>query len=98
MSDSKNTKQVVENLVYTKALKDEAFRTSLKNDPKATLENELGVKIPDNVNINVVENSATDFYLVIPGQAQTEELTDEELSGVTGGWGRPDYTDTVCVD
>lgn len=92
MAGTHNTKQAIENQIYSKALKDEAFRESLIKDPKAALESELGVKLPDNINIHVNENSATDFYLTIPGKSDGE-LTEEELSGVSGGW-----SPCICTD
>lgn len=99
MSDSKLTKQAIENQIYTKAMKDENFRASIKSDPKTVLENEFGVKLPDEINIHVVENSATDFYLAIPGASEQDELSEDELSTVAGGgWFRPNYTDGDCID
>lgn len=99
MSDSQLSKQAVENQIYSKALKDEAFKESLKNDPKSVIENEFGIKLPDGVNIHVVENSATEFYLAIPGSSEERELSEDELSTVAGGgWIRPNYTDGDCID
>lgn len=86
MAGTHNTKQAVESQIYAKSLKDESFRESLLKDPKTTLENELGVKLPENLNIHVNENTATDFYITIPGKPESGELTEEELSGVAGGW------------
>ena len=86
MAGQHNTKQSVENMIYMKALKDDAFRESLLRDPKATVEDAIGTKLPDNVNIHVNENTATDIYLSIPAKSSSEQLTDAELSGVAGGW------------
>ena len=86
MAGQHNTKQAVENQVYEKALKDDAFRQELLQNPKAAIESVMGTKLPDNVNIHVNENTANDIYLSIPAKADDKELTDEELSGVDGGW------------
>lgn len=85
MAGQHNTKQSIENMVFLKAQKDEEFRKKLLSDPRGTIETELGVKLPDNINIHVNENTATDVYLSIPAST-SGELTDAELSGVSGGW------------
>lgn len=86
MAGTHSIKQSIENKVYSKSLKDETFREELLNDPKSALEKELGVKIPDGIKIHVNENTATDFYITIPSKENTGELSEEELSGVSGGW------------
>lgn len=78
-------KQGIENMIYMKAQKDDDFRQKLLSDPRSTIENELGVKLPDGLNIHVNENTASDIYLSIPSSGKGE-LSEAELSGVSGGW------------
>jgi len=59
--------------------------------PRETLETELGINIPDAVNINVLEEDQSSFYLVLPPVINPEtedELSEAELEMVSGGWGR----------
>jgi hypothetical protein len=67
-----------------KAWQDEAFRAALLRDPKTTIARELGITIPDTVQINVVQESPTQFYLVLPPPPEGE-LSEQDLQGVSGG-------------
>ena len=64
---------------------DPEFAAALKADPKAALAAALGADIPAEVNITVLEESATQRYIVIPegsGKVSLDEL--DSVSG--GGW------------
>ena len=89
MAGPHNIKQAVETRVFEKALKDDSFREALIKDPKTAIENEIGVKLPGNVNIHINENTASDIYLSIPAKSSSEQLTNAELTGVAGGWAAP---------
>ena len=41
--------------IEQRAAEDSEFRRQLKSDPRAALQSELGVSIPDSIRINVVE-------------------------------------------
>jgi hypothetical protein len=71
-------------LIREKAVENEAFRLALLSDPKKTLEEELGVEIPEDIKIEVHVENMKSLHLIIP-PAQTDELTDEDLEGVAGG-------------
>jgi hypothetical protein len=73
-----------------KALKDPAFRRALIDDPKGTLERELGVPMAEGVSLTVLEETATNRYLVLPpAPAGTAgELSDAQLEAVAGGEGQ----------
>ncbi len=70
-----------------------AFREALKKDPKGTVQKELAalkggeVKLPDNLRVEVIEESADVMVLVLPDNpTETHStLTDEQLMAVTGG-------------
>ncbi|GAB1392650.1 hypothetical protein MASR1M60_08130 [Rhodocyclaceae bacterium] len=68
--------------LIAKCWADEAFKQGLMADPAGTLKAE-GIEVPAGVKIQVVENTAQQFTLVIP--SKPEELTDEALEGVAGG-------------
>jgi len=53
--------------IQAKAMRDDDFRRSLIRNPRKAL-TDAGVKIPSGVRVKVVQNSASTFYLVIPGK------------------------------
>jgi hypothetical protein len=62
-------------------------------DPKGAVEEELGTRLPEDVRVVAVEESADTIYLVLPGTPMAGreggELSDRELESVAGGWDRP---------
>ena len=80
----------MERRLIEKSLEDEAFRRRLIEDPKGAVEQELGKRLPEEVRVVTVEESANTIYLVLPSipMAGTEgaELSDQELESVAGGW------------
>ena len=97
-----NSRVDIERKLIQRSMEDEDFRQRLLDDPKGTLEQELGTRLPDDVEVRVVEESADAIYLVLPSSAsplggQGGELSDRELEAVAGGdggtWGDAcDYT------
>lgn len=61
---------------------DEELKKALLNNPKETL-GKLGVRIFEDVEVNVVEESPKVVYLVLP--QNPVELSDEQLEGIAGG-------------
>ena len=78
----------VERRLVERSLQDEDFRQRLLDDPRGTLEQELGRGLPEGVEVRAVEESADTIYLVLPSASrvgQVGEVTDRELEAVTGG-------------
>jgi len=77
--------------VIEKARTDAAFRSQLQSNPKAAVESELGISIPADLNVKVVEEKPNEFYIVLPPKEQSGQLSDAQLAGVAGGdsstWG-----------
>lgn len=67
--------------IIKKATEDEAFRATLMAEPKATIEGELGVTIPDGITVQVHENTTQHVHLVLP---RTGKLSEEELTAAGG--------------
>ncbi len=78
----------VERTLVQRSLEDDSFRQRLLDDPKGTVEQELGSRLPEGVEVRVVEESAQTIYLVLPSasaEGEGGELSDEELEAVAGG-------------
>ena len=67
-----------------KATEDADFRARLLESPKATVQEELSVEIPEAFKIEVHEDGPTTAHLVLPPSAN---LTEADLQAAHGGWG-----------
>jgi hypothetical protein len=74
-------RQEIERRLIEKSLQDEDFRQRLIEDPKGTVEQELGTRLPEGVRVVSVEETQDTIYLVLP----SEELSKQELDSVAGG-------------
>ncbi len=77
-----------ERALVQRSLEDDSFKRRLLDDPKGTVEQELGGRLPEDVEVRVVEESAQTIYLVLPSASplgEGEELSDRELGEVAGG-------------
>jgi Nitrile hydratase, alpha chain len=95
----------VERRLIEKSLQDDAFRQRLLEDPKGAVEQELGTRLPEDVRVVTVEESADTIYLVLPSTptagADGGELSDQQLESVAGGvesWIVYDTIDENCYD
>jgi hypothetical protein len=77
------TRKDLEIHLITRALKDEGFKQELLANPKAVVENELGAKLPEELEINVLEETENTLYMVLPCNPY-EEMTGEELKAALG--------------
>ncbi|WP_379154378.1 NHLP leader peptide family RiPP precursor [Paenibacillus sp. sgz5001063] len=57
---------VLRNQVIQKAWEDPGFKQRLLTDPKAALQEALGIQLPDDITLKTVEEGSNEFYLVIP--------------------------------
>ena len=89
MSEASGREQMERRLVQ-RSLEDDAFRQRLLEDPKAAVEQVLGTRLPEDVRVVAVEETAETIYLVLPfvsTEAQKAgELSDQDLEAVAGGW------------
>jgi hypothetical protein len=78
----------MERTLVQRSLQDEEFRQRLLEDPRAVVEQELGTRLPEGVQVRVVQESADTIYLVLPSASpigEGGELSDEALESVAGG-------------
>ena len=88
MSEASSRAEMERRLVQ-RSLEDDAFRQRLLEDPKAAVEQELGTRLPEDVRVVAVEETAETIYLVLPSASplgEGGELADRELEAVAGGW------------
>jgi hypothetical protein len=80
-------KDVREALVRT-ALKDEFFRESLVVNPKLAVERALGTKLPQDMDVVVLQDADDKMFIVLPMQLpfETGDLSDAELEKIAGGF------------
>ncbi len=58
--------QTLKDQIIQKAWEDAEFKKQLLANPKAAVKEAFGVDVPDNIEVEVVEESANKFYLVLP--------------------------------
>ena len=79
----------MERRLIEKSVEDDAFRQRLIEDPKGAVEQELGTRLPEEVRVVTVEETADTIYLVLPSTSMAggggEELSDQQLESVAGG-------------
>jgi len=67
-------------------------RSALLADPRGYLADRCGQALPEGLKVVVHEEAANELHIVIPSQPAptdelTDELTDDQLAGISGGFG-----------
>jgi hypothetical protein len=104
-----STPRDLEAHLIARAWRDEAFRQELLHDPNAVLQRELGqfapgATLPEHLEIQIVEETPTTRYLVLPTNPvveSSEALSDADLAQVAAAGVRiysKWYYDSVCTD
>jgi hypothetical protein len=94
MSDS-NGQQGFINKVIKAASENPEFRTMFLADPKKVLEDKLNIKLPEDFEIVVHQDTAAKLNITLP--YHSEELTDVELSAVSGGVCWAEFASCMCT-
>ena len=81
------TRQEIEAHIIAQAWKDEDYKQKLLSDSKQVFEQEFGVELPAEMNIQVLEEDFSNLYFVLPMRPDLSkvELSDEQLEAVAGG-------------
>ena len=82
---SQVTEGQLREVIAIKAHRDPSFRKQLLSSPKSTVESILGTSLGSGVTVSVVQDSDSNITMVIP-PASTEELSEEQLEAVAGGF------------
>lgn len=93
------TRQTLEAQVLERAAKDPEFREQLKQDPQGTFSRDFGIPVPAGMTVNVLEETPTKVYLVLPHVPPqgVRELSAAELESVSGGWSEAGYTGCILT-
>ena len=73
--------EMLQHIVEKSALDDELRRALLAN-PKSTISEELGITIPDSMNIEIHESDMQTVHLALPPDPN---LTEEQLEAISAG-------------
>ncbi|MDE2655410.1 MAG: NHLP leader peptide family RiPP precursor [Gemmatimonadota bacterium] len=68
--------------IVEKSAVDTGFRQRLLTDPKTTISGELGISIPDSMNIRVHESDMQTVHLALPPDPN---ITEEQLEAISAG-------------
>lgn len=71
--------------VMKRAWADSEFKTQLLSEPKAAIQDATGVTLPENMTVNVYENTPEMRHMILPANPNDSELSDMDLEGVAGG-------------
>jgi len=82
MTESKNNQSILSKVI-AKAWNDPEFKSVLLGDPVKVL-TEMGISIPKDVNVRIVEDTDNLIHMILP-LPPTEELTMDELNRLSGG-------------
>ncbi len=95
-SQTVSLEKLQENII-SNATKNVDYRKRLINDPKALLESQLGQPLPGSFKVDVLQESPTQAYIVLPYEAPKSgsELSDEDLESVAGG--KAKMHDVTCT-
>ncbi|MBD2387093.1 NHLP leader peptide family RiPP precursor [Cylindrospermum sp. FACHB-282] len=83
------TPQTLEERIIAKAIEDPAYKQRLLSDAKAVLQEELDASLPDDLTVQVLQQSPKHLYLLLPMDidelVRNSTLFEAELEAVAGG-------------
>ncbi|UKO95906.1 NHLP leader peptide family RiPP precursor [Nostoc sp. UHCC 0870] len=81
--------ETLEERMIAKAIEHHAYKQRLLSNAKAVLEEELGAELPEDVSVEVLQQSSKQLYLVLPIDideiVRDGILSHEELETIAGG-------------
>ncbi|CAN7683204.1 NHLP leader peptide family RiPP precursor [Paenibacillus sp. LjRoot153] len=77
-----STNDSVKAKIIQKAWEDEAFKQQLLANPKAALKQAFNITLPDDIKVKAVEETSTEFVLVIPTNPAKILVTSNAVEAV----------------
>lgn len=92
-------RQRIEAQVLERAAKDPQFRTQLQQDPRGTISRDFGVQVPQDITVEVLDETPSKVYLVLPAAPaqRGQELSGQDLQAVAGGWSGVSDCSPTCA-
>jgi hypothetical protein len=82
----KMTRGEMQDLLAKFASSNPQYRAALLKNPRAIVEKQFNMALPDNLSVKAVEESANTIYVVVPHAVESgAELDDADLEKVAGG-------------
>ncbi|WP_063847553.1 NHLP leader peptide family RiPP precursor [Bacillus sp. FJAT-28004] len=72
-----SNEQPLKDQIIQKAWEDAEFKKQLIANPKEAVKEAFGIEVPDTIEVEVVEESANKFYLVLPENPKTMKSVDQ---------------------
>ncbi|MDQ0896939.1 MULTISPECIES: NHLP leader peptide family RiPP precursor [unclassified Paenibacillus] len=73
---------ILKEKIIQKAWEDEAFKNQLIANPKAALKQAFNITLPDDITVKAVEETSTEFVLVIPTNPAKVLVTTDAVASV----------------
>lgn len=73
------TEQQLREQIIEKAWTDADFKQQLLADPKAAIQSAFGIEIPANYTLQVLEETADSYYLVLPQNPAANASEDDDV-------------------
>lgn len=70
--------------IIKKAWEDPQFKQQLQDDPASALKEAFGLELPPDIKLNVVEETPSSYYLVIP--SKPEDALTVSSKSVQSAW------------
>lgn len=68
--------------IAEKSVSDSDFRAQLVENPKVALADELGISIPDSMNVEVHESTMNTIHISLP---PGQDMSEEQLEAISAG-------------
>jgi len=73
--------------IIQKAWKEPEFKAQLLSDPKGALKASFGIEIPDEIALQVKEETPSSYFLIIPPNPADIESSSDESGNLKFNWG-----------
>jgi len=84
MEDKMDKRIDLQNKVIAKAMEDPSFKKALMEDPAGAIASEFGIRVPEGIEIEVVQETAKKVYLVLP--SATDKGVGERAAAEDAVW------------
>ena len=91
------TRDEIEEIVISNAAKHPEYREALLKDPKKVIETQLNNKLPDGLQVKVIQETGDTIFIRLPHKiTEGSELSDSDLEQVAGGKDDSGDTSYTC--